>query len=159
MNKSISGLAMILITSGTAHAAGMPAAGHDTAYGTTGAVLEISGSVVTTVQEPPVAIVFTPHTLISRSIKQIAAHATISQTHAGSEYVLGTLNATGDDAAGYDKDSTSSWITTSLDTTLAGSNRAIVSDGATFYVNIIHKAAVPNPGRTVLSLPLTEYTK
>ncbi|EAA8386782.1 hypothetical protein ACFFW7_000781 [Salmonella enterica] len=159
MNKSISGLAMILITSGTAHAAAVPTADHDTAYSKPGAVLEISGNVITTVQEPPVAIVFTPHTLLSKSTKQIAAHAVISGTHRDSEYVLGTLTATGDDAAGYKTDTTSSWITTSLSQATTGSYRAIQSDGSAFYVTIVHEAAVPNPGRTLLNLPLTEYTK
>ncbi|EAO5054536.1 hypothetical protein FZH48_25400 [Salmonella enterica] len=159
MNKSISGLAMILITSGTAHAAGVLAVNHDSAYENQQATVEISGSVITTEQDPPISIIFTPQTLLSKAAFQIAAVATVSRTHVGSEYVLGSLIATGDDSAGYVQDTTSSWITTAPDARLTGTNRAIVSDGTPFYVNIVHKNSLPKPGTTLLRLPLTEYKK
>lgn len=150
---------MILITSGTAHAYGTPAETHSDIYANPGAKYDITGNVVTTAQETPVAIVFTPQTLLSKSAAQIAAVATVRGTHEASEYVLGTLTATGDDSAGYEQGTTSSWITTTPNGALAGTERAIVSDGTTFYVNIVHKATLPKPGTTLLSLPLTEYTK
>ncbi|EAN5736444.1 hypothetical protein EJD04_27615, partial [Salmonella enterica] len=101
----------------------------------------------------------TPQTLLSKSAAQIAAVATVRGTHEASEYVLGTLTATGDDSEGYEQGTTSSWITTTPSGTLSGTSRAIVSDGTTFYVNIVHKATLPKPGTTLLRLPLTEYTK
>lgn len=159
MNKSISGLAMILITYGTAHATGTTTEAHDTNYATKGTETVITGTVFTTVQAPPINVVFTPRTLLSQSVKQIAATAKVSGTTIGSEYVLGQLSASGDDANGYSTDNASSWITTEPSTVTKGSARAIVSDGTAFYVTIVHEATLPNPGATLLSLPLTEYKK
>ncbi|EBJ8770383.1 hypothetical protein D0629_12995 [Salmonella enterica] len=159
MNKSISGLAMILITSGTAHAAAVTSVSHDTAYGNSVAEISISGDVITTVQEPPATVIFTPQRLLSKSAPQIAAVATVSGTHKGSEYVLGTLTATGADSTGYDLTTKSSWINTTRSAALTGSTRAIVSDGEPFYVTIVHNSNLPQPGETHLTLPLSEYTK
>ncbi|ECR8550827.1 hypothetical protein F2D81_26145 [Salmonella enterica] len=159
MNKSISGLAMILITSGTAHPAAVTSVSHDLAFGNAGAEISISGDVITTVQEPPATVIFTPQRLLSKSATQIAAIATVSGTHNGSEYVLGTLTVKGDDSTGYDLTTNSSWINTAKSAALTGSTRAIVSDGGPFYVTIVHNSNLPLPGETHLTLQLSEYTK
>lgn len=160
--KTIIGLTIATsLASWFAAAAGTPTVNHDTSYTRQGNTTNISGTVVTTAQAKPLTVIFTPNTLLSASATQIAAVVTVTNPTAGTEYVLGALTATGDDNTGYDTTgNTGVGIKNAQDGLTTGlANKAIVSDGTPFVVQINHKNLLPAVGATVLNVPLTAYTK
>lgn len=161
MNKTITGLAAVtlLTASVTATAGGSVALQKPVEYKTPVAVLHATGTVVTTNQKPPTQVTFSPRTLIAQSKEQVAATVTVTKPDAGSYYEVGNLIATGDDSDGYWTESTDGVGVSANQIESTKTNKAILSDGTTFYVNINHRPVLPKPGVTVLDLPINVYAK
>ncbi|EKS3673453.1 hypothetical protein QL374_003571 [Salmonella enterica] len=159
MNKTIIGLASLVAISVTVHAGGTPRTAHSTIYENRVSRTAVTGSVTTTVKTVPLLIVFEPKALEEKPTEQVAALITVSGGTSDHEYVLGELSPVGDDSSGYYGGSASIGITTAADLGTDVTNKAITSDGTDFYIKIVHKAARPLPGTTVLNFPLFEYTR
>ncbi len=163
MNKTIISLTIATsLASWYATANTLTEAHNNAAYSTPGKTTNITGTIVTTAQTTPLQIQFTANTLLAASAVQIAAIASVTNPTADTEYSLGVLTATGDDADGYETgNNTGVAIKLAQDgkATVGLVNKAIVSDGTPFVVQINHKAILPKPGVTVLNVPLTAYTK
>lgn len=72
---------------------------------------------------------------------------------------MGNLTATGADAGGYETESNAAVAVYQSGKAANTVNKGILSDGTTFFVNIYHRAILPEPGETTLDLPITSYTK
>ncbi|EBQ4755151.1 hypothetical protein LE36_16730 [Salmonella enterica subsp. diarizonae] len=159
MNKTIIGLASFVAISVTVHAGGTPRTVHSTYYENRISSTAVTGSVTTTVKTVPLHIVFEPQALEEKSAEQVAAIITVRGSTSDHEYVLGELSPVGTDSSGYYGGSASIGITAAADLGTDVTNKAITSDGTDFYIKIVHKAARPLPGTTVLNFPLIEYTR
>ncbi|EAY3715506.1 hypothetical protein FGS56_10515 [Salmonella enterica] len=161
MNKTIIGLAAValLTASSTASALTGPAAEKPAEYRNSGITVHATGTVITTEQDAPLKVAFTPQTLLSTSARQVAATIQVQNAKADTWYEMGALNANGADADGYEKASNAAVAVYQSGTPANIVNKGILSDGTTFFVNIYHKAVLPVPGETTLDLPITSYTK
>ncbi|ECV4483621.1 hypothetical protein MDR57_002407 [Salmonella enterica] len=157
MNKTIIGLASLVASSVTVHAAGTPRTGHADYYANRVSSTVVAGSVTTTVKSTPLQIFFEPKVLEDKSVEQVAAIITVRGSASDHEYVLGELTAVGPDSSGYGRMLSSIGITATSDAGTAVTNKAITSDGSDFYIKIVHRAVQPLPGTTVLNFPLIEY--
>ncbi|EBB5477406.1 hypothetical protein FHA82_15325 [Salmonella enterica] len=160
MNKTIIGLAAValLTASSTASALTGPMATKPEGYNIEGATVHATGTVVTTTQDTPLKITFTPQVLLATSkLRQVAAVIQVQNAKTDTWYEVGNLIASGADADGYSAG-------TNVAVYQAGAaadtvNKGIVPDSNTFSVNIYHDATLPMPGATTLDLPITSYTK
>ncbi|ECI0840902.1 hypothetical protein [Salmonella enterica] len=161
MDKTIIGLVAValLTASSTASAVSGPAAAKPDGYNTTGSTVHATGTVITTKQDAPLKVAFTPQTLLSTSTRQVAAIIQVQNAKADTWYEVGNLTATGADADGYEKASNAAVAVYQSGNPANIVNKGILSDGTTFFVNIYHKAILPVPGETTLDLPITSYTK
>ncbi|EAA2984715.1 hypothetical protein CED64_22060 [Salmonella enterica] len=162
MNKTTIGLAAValLTASSTASALTGPMATKPDGYNTTGATVHATGTVITTTQDAPLKVTFTPQTLLSTSsVRQVAAIVQVQNAKADTWYEVGNLTATGADAGGYETESNAAVAVYQSGKAANTVNKGILSDGTTFFVNIYHRAILPEPGETTLDLPITSYTK